>query len=74
MNGDEARYQALLESMYPAYRIARTSTGWLATRYAQPTAEQRAFGIVPSMFRPDVHSLVSALSAQHGILSQRRQT
>jgi hypothetical protein len=70
------RQLAALNQTYPAWRIRRVTRadglpgGWWATRYATLTTAQRATGLVPSIARADVVSLVMELAVQDEIAHQ----
>jgi hypothetical protein len=67
---------AVLNQTYPAWRITRplrgdgTSMGWWAFRRRPLTRGQRAAGLVPSIARRDVVSLVMELAVQDEIAHQ----
>jgi hypothetical protein len=67
---------AALAQDYPAWEIRYVGStlagalGWWAMRHAPLTEAQRAAGLVPSIARGDVVSLVSELAVQDDIARQ----
>lgn len=71
-----ARQIETLSQTYPAWQIRRVVRsdgapgGWWATRYASLTPGQRAAGLVPSIARRDVLTLMMELAVQDEIAHQ----
>lgn len=62
---DDDRCLALLEQMYPAWRIIRRDWGFFATRHSNHlTNEQKAAGLVTALGRRTVQELGDALGEQ----------
>ncbi|MFI0419004.1 hypothetical protein [Spongiactinospora sp. 9N601] len=70
MSHRERAHFAALESTFPGWRVRVEKGWWWATKYAPPTAEQRAAGVPHEFARQGPYELAAALTVQLGILSR----